>query len=309
MTSGRDEAGYYLKRLLLNDSSQSILLQNKNGPCALIAIANVLVLRDSPMAAYTAQHSSIGLIEEPSLLAKLGDCVCSNSSISEVESVFEFLPKMSKGLDVNPKFDGTFCHSPELDVFSAFDIKLVHGWVLGDLESDECNIKVGDAKSYSELSYEQICAAQFSDQPNYAMTKFIEHYPTQMTPSGLLRLQSSLDAGELAVLFWNNHFSTIIRHNDEICSLVIDLGFQDNASVVWEQLSLGGAGRLLNGTFNDTEKEEAPLINAPKVTHHETPKKDTPITRPVHQKPPPKKKEIKKRSSPREKKRSKCIIA
>lgn len=308
MTTSSNQLEYNLKQIVLKDSSQSILLQNQNGPCALIAIANVLVLRDSPMAAYIAQRSSVGLIDEQPLLAKLGDCINANISVLEVENVFEFLPKMSKGLDVNPKFDGSFCKSPELDVFNAFGIKLVHGWVLGDLESDECSISFDDTETYSQFSYEQICAAQFSDQPITAMAKFVEQYPTQMTPSGLLRLQSKLEKDELAVLFWNNHFSTIVRHNDEIYSLVIDLGFQENASIVWEQLSLGGAGRLLDGTFNENGRHLS-HFTATQTSARQISAEKVSTERNLHQKSSFKNKSTEHSKGSTKKKISRCKVA
>ena len=42
--------------------------------------------------------------------------------------------------------------------------------------------------------------------------------------------------GQLAVFFRNNHFSTMVKEGGSLYLLVTDLGFLDNADVVWETL-------------------------------------------------------------------------
>jgi hypothetical protein len=41
---------------------------------------------------------------------------------------------------------------------------------------------------------------------------------------------------ELAVLFRNNHFSTIFKRNGKLYALATDLGFADVPAVVWEEM-------------------------------------------------------------------------
>lgn len=64
---------------------------------------------------------------------------------------------------------------------------------------------------------------QFENDKNIA-TQFIQDTLSQLTIAGLAALHSILKDHELAVLFRNNHFSTIIKHNNKLYTLITDFG-------------------------------------------------------------------------------------
>jgi len=247
-----DNETFHTKSFNSGAGTKSIVLQNQNGPCALVAIVNVLALKDTPMAACVNAHQDY--IDEETLKLKLGEIATSMDVDSEkMNSLFEFMPRLSQGLDVNPKFDGTFAPSPELRLFEAFGIPLVHTWVLGDNERAELGIQ--DEK-LAKLSYEEACALQFSETPDPGLGLFMELYASQMTISGVNSLMDAIMDDSLAVMFWNNHFSTIIKHDGGLYSLVTDLGFLRKEEIVWERIDARGAGDFVNGKFRPADEQE-----------------------------------------------------
>ena len=60
---------------------------------------------------------------------------------------------------------------------------------------------------------------------------------TQLTYFGLHELHRSLAENDLAIFFRNNHFSTLTKHGGELFLLATDLGYREEAEVVWEKLN------------------------------------------------------------------------
>jgi hypothetical protein len=63
--------------------------------------------------------------------------------------------------------------------------------------------------------------------------RFLESSPSQLTFEGLFKIHAALAEGELAVLFRNNHFSTVVKRRDNLYALVTDVGFLHKDSVIW----------------------------------------------------------------------------
>lgn len=79
---------------------------------------------------------------------------------------------------------------------------------------------------------------------------FLSASPSQLTPYGLAALHGALSDGELAVLFRNNHLSTITRHAGELYLLVSDVGYLHQRGIVWERLdSVSGDSAFFSGDF------------------------------------------------------------
>ena len=79
---------------------------------------------------------------------------------------------------------------------------------------------------------------------------FLERSASQLTYHGLSELSSSLPEDEIGVLFRNNHFSTVYKHQKELLQLVTDQGFLGEPNVVWETLgSIDGDGQFVDGSF------------------------------------------------------------
>jgi ubiquitin carboxyl-terminal hydrolase MINDY-1/2 len=71
-----------------------------------------------------------------------------------------------------------------------------------------------------------------------SIKSFLESYPTQITPYGLDIINESLFPGAFAILFRNDHFSTIYKHPEsgQLFTLVTDAGYSDKDEVIWESL-------------------------------------------------------------------------
>lgn len=247
-----------------------IILQNINGPCPLISICNVLLLRDE-------MHLSenIEIISNESLMQKLADVLFNvfvprlqqsasklnidfEQNINDALSIFE---KLQYGLDVNVKFSGCsdFEYTKEMDIFDLFSINLYHGWLIDPLQTDLYQ-SLGD-KSYNQLVEIGINGSE-SDADKTALKLLVEDFlkttATQLTYHGLSVLHSTLKPHELAILFRNNHFSTIYKHpdNNRLYTLVTDSGYLNHAEIIWETLdNLEGAGHFCNFNFKLVDGE------------------------------------------------------
>jgi ubiquitin carboxyl-terminal hydrolase MINDY-1/2 len=73
-------------------------------------------------------------------------------------------------------------------------------------------------------------------QQGGAIASWLEETSQQMTWCGLLGIHQTLHDRQLAVLFHNNHFSTLFKFNGKLYLLVTDLGYREEV-VVWECLA------------------------------------------------------------------------
>ncbi|KAK8685038.1 hypothetical protein V6N13_041049 [Hibiscus sabdariffa] len=144
-----------------------IILQNDNGPCPLLAICNVLLLRNnlnlSPDIAEVSQEKLLSLVAE-----RLID---SNSNVNNKDAGFvqnqqqniadaiDLLPRLATGIDVNIKFRriDDFEFTPECAIFDLLDIPLYHGWIV-DPQDYETAGAIG-SKSYNSIM-EQLVALE-----------------------------------------------------------------------------------------------------------------------------------------------------
>jgi ubiquitin carboxyl-terminal hydrolase MINDY-1/2 len=67
---------------------------------------------------------------------------------------------------------------------------------------------------------------------------FLADSSHQLTTYGLEQLHDTIRNGEIGILFRNNHFSTIVRHGDNLYLLVTDLGYANTSTIVWEKLDV-----------------------------------------------------------------------
>ncbi|XP_051981122.1 ubiquitin carboxyl-terminal hydrolase MINDY-1-like, partial [Xyrauchen texanus] len=150
-------AYYFVKWITWKEKKTAIITQSENGPCPLIAIMNILLLR---WKVKLPAQSEVVTTEE--LMAHLGECVLSIKPREKAEGMelnfqqnmsdaMAVLPKLSTGLDVNVRFTGVsdFEYTPECIVFDLIDIPLYHGWLV-DPQSPEMVSAVG------KLSYNQL---------------------------------------------------------------------------------------------------------------------------------------------------------
>ncbi|KAL3498752.1 hypothetical protein ACH5RR_041484 [Cinchona calisaya] len=141
-----------------------IILQNDNGPCPLLAICNVLLLKNnlslSPDIPEVSQEKLLSLVAE-----RLID---SNSNVNDKDAEYvknqqqniadaiDLLPRLTTGIDVNIKFRriADFEFTPECAIFDLLDIPLYHGWIVDAQDHDTANA-IG-SKSYNTLMGELV---------------------------------------------------------------------------------------------------------------------------------------------------------
>ncbi|XP_050228329.1 uncharacterized protein LOC126677647 isoform X2 [Mercurialis annua] len=141
-----------------------VVLQNDNGPCPLLAICNILLLRNnlnlSPDIAEVSQEKLLSLVAE-----RLID---SNSNVNNkdagyvenqqqnIADAIDLLPRLATGIDVNIKFRriDDFEFTRECAIFDLLDIPLYHGWII-DPQDFETAKAIG-SKSYNAITGELV---------------------------------------------------------------------------------------------------------------------------------------------------------
>ncbi|KAJ3149321.1 Ubiquitin carboxyl-terminal hydrolase MINDY-1 [Geranomyces michiganensis] len=161
---------YRLKRIIYIDSRTntpqrlSIITQNRNGPCPLLALTNVLILRGEITIPHHERER--GEIAYEQILAVVGDWLTSRLPAGtptaataggdfsqNLTDVFEILPTLQTGLDVNVRFSSptSFELTPALLVFDAFNITLCHGWTVDPQDTETYAIVVDSCGSYNAV--------------------------------------------------------------------------------------------------------------------------------------------------------------
>ncbi|PHT92519.1 hypothetical protein T459_00401 [Capsicum annuum] len=160
----RKEMVYKTKVIQFLGRTMPIILQNDNGPCPLLAICNVLLLKNnlslSPDIPEVSQEKLLSLVAE-----RLID---SNSNINDkdagyvenqqqnIADAIDLLPRLATGIDVNIKFRriDDFEFTRECAIFDLLDIPLYHGWIVDPQDHDTVNA-IG-SKSYNTLMGELV---------------------------------------------------------------------------------------------------------------------------------------------------------
>ena len=155
---------FSLKPISFFGRTVAIVCQNENGPCPLLALANILLLEGR-----ITINPDRGIISLAELTQIVANCILEKigtSSLPEhiklLESVLNILPKLANGLDLNVIFSGVdkFEFTEEISVFDALGIRLLHGWIY-DSKDTEIVTAVGNL-SYNHLlfhlvEYKSLC--------------------------------------------------------------------------------------------------------------------------------------------------------
>ncbi|XP_035549872.1 ubiquitin carboxyl-terminal hydrolase MINDY-1-like isoform X2 [Juglans regia] len=141
-----------------------IVLQNDNGPCPLLAICNVLLLRNnlnlSPDTVEVSQEKLLSLVAERLIDSNSNfnnkDAGYVENQQQNIADAIDLLPRLATGIDVNLKFRriDDFEFTPECAIFDLLDIPLYHGWIVDPQDSDTA-IAIG-SKSYNALTGELV---------------------------------------------------------------------------------------------------------------------------------------------------------
>jgi ubiquitin carboxyl-terminal hydrolase MINDY-1/2 len=147
---------------------------------------------------------------------------------------------------------GTFEETREMKLYSTFSIPLIHGWLptrgspahaalkrSARSYEDGQNLMFREEELEDKLQREGLSFEEQSTLEDISTIKaFFSESATQLTPYGLETITKSLAPGSVAILFRNDHFSTLYRHPEshQLLQLVTDMGYAGHEEVVWESL-------------------------------------------------------------------------
>ncbi|KAJ5349357.1 hypothetical protein N7541_007084 [Penicillium brevicompactum] len=244
-----------------------ILVQNKNGPCPLLALINALVLRANPKAQppivralSTREQISLGLLIE-AMFEELTTCLGPDEEFPDIEALAQFLTMLHTGMNVNPRLTlestdglGTFLETSDLRLYGTFGIPLIHAW-LASWSSPTHAAMSRTGQYYDDIQMLPFRRQELEDRATrgepltfeeesnmediQSIQQFVEiENATQLSPFGLTQLSTRLEPGSVSILFRNDHFSTLYKQptSHQLYTLVTDAGYAGHAEVVWESL-------------------------------------------------------------------------
>jgi len=247
---------YRLKKVNYKGNIVPLVMQNINGPCPLLAICNVLLLRGEIRI-----HPDYSAVTYEQLVILLGDLLLGPSRPNippeyeqnynqNVADAVQLFPTLQRGLDVNVRFKSIsdFEFTQELSVFDLFSIRLVHGWLV-DPQDEPAHNAVGSL-SYNE-AVERLIHLQTTRETLQGQTlepeqqkifkqeqeleRFFTESASQLTIHGLMELHFNIRENEYCVFFRNNHFSVLHKHEGDLYLLVTDQGYLYKSNIMWER--------------------------------------------------------------------------
>ncbi|ORZ30646.1 hypothetical protein BCR44DRAFT_1516787 [Catenaria anguillulae PL171] len=263
------------------DKRTRILMQNANGPCPLLAIANILALRGhlviplgEPTVSYSFLAHRLGeyLLSSsstsPPASPTLDTAAASSSSsprTSKLDLTLSLLPTLQHGLTINPCFDHVTSidtstpTSPAPSLFAAFHIPLVHAWTCDPQDTLAWSVlgPEGPGRSFNHASV--LALAHPPTHASEIAREWLDSTRGQITVHGLVTLASAVDNG-LYALFRNNHFHVMYkRGHGEVYTLVTDEGYTEVQDVVWEKVEgVDGESKLCTGDFTEWDPNKKP---------------------------------------------------
>lgn len=273
-----DDIIFQLKAIRFQDQDIKILTQSENGPCPLIAIANVLILQGRLVF-----HREVMGVYLKSLIDMIGNILLESDINNENEreilnASIRLLPSIAKGLDLNIIFNSnsSFEYTEELSLFDFLNIRLYHAWlvegndefstILRNMSYNSTVLKVVEYHSIREqTSSDSNLTKDQEEILNYGelYETFLNTNIRQSNYTGLAGLYDTIQEDQLFILFENNHFSTVFKFCNKLYRLVNDIGYQDKASIIWELLdNLDGDTRFFNHDF-----ELSPILTDTNNSH------------------------------------------
>ena len=264
---------FLTKNVQINGTQFKILLQNGQGECALIALANVLLI--SPGHARYAQEISrlvrgketVTLNELVQTLADMG-VQNPNGTDVDKQQLLQILPQLYSGLNINPEFNGSFEDGVEMSIFRLYNVGIVHGWII-DGDNDPNSYE--HVSKYSYMGAQKVLVQSYEIQKNNAqfenseqiqsdapyLKSFLARSATQLTEYGLTHLREILVERSYAVLFRNDHFCTLYKNNGELFTLVTDPTYRNRKDINWQSLKSvnGSQDSYYTGNFIPTSLE------------------------------------------------------
>ena len=194
--------------------------------------------------------------------------------------------KLSGNLHGSRKAGG-FEDTREMKLYSTFAIPLIHGWIpprnhpaFAALErsaksyEDAQNLMFREEELEEKLRQEGLNAEEQVTLEDIASVKyFLSSTATQLTGYGLDTITETMKPGSIAILFRNDHFSTLYRHpkSGQLLTLVTDMGYAGHDEVVWESLvDVSGEGcEFFSGDFRPVGNNSNETQQQPQSQHEE----------------------------------------
>ncbi|KAK9414857.1 hypothetical protein SUNI508_10800 [Seiridium unicorne] len=164
---------------------------------------------------------------------------------------------------------GTFEDTRDMKLYATFSIPLIHGWL--PPKDDPVNEAFArQAASYDETQNLMFREEELEDklsnsssglteqeqqiyQDILTIRSWLNSSATQLTQWGLEVITKAIQPGTFAILFRNDHFSTLYRHpqTQQLFTLVTDAGYYTHDEIVWESLVdvNGERAEFLSGDF------------------------------------------------------------
>ena len=180
---------------------------------------------------------------------------------------------------------GGFEQTREMKLYKTFAVPLIHGWIpprnhpafaalkrSAKTYEDAQNLMFREEELEEKLRQQGLNAEEQVTLEDIASVKyFLSSTATQLTGYGLDTMTDTMAPGSIAILFRNDHFSTLYRHpkSGQLLTLVTDMGYAGHDEVVWESLvDVSGEGcEFFSGDFR-------PVGNSPSVTQQQPQSRD-----------------------------------
>lgn len=175
---------------------------------------------------------------------------------------------------------GGFENTKEMKLYSTFGVPLIHGWITPRNNPTFASLK-RSARTYEEAQNLMFREEELEDKLQrdglnedeqlmladiFSIKHFLSSSATQLTEYGLDTMKRGLGPGSIAILFRNDHFSTLYKHpySGQLFTLVTDMGYAGHAEVVWESLTdVSGEGcEFFAGDFRPVGHTSTPSSNA-----------------------------------------------
>ncbi|KAG8954321.1 hypothetical protein FRC03_011504 [Tulasnella sp. 419] len=283
------DAVWYLKPITWpprSDKTVLIIMQSRNGPCSLICLCNVLILRGDieirPLNRTSVSYEYLASLVADYLVTKM-----TGNEMEGLSAALSKLPSMQEGMDINSVWSNhtsfkQLGEGGELKVFELCGISLVHGW-LADPDSSEYEALLRaedyDAAMTAIVAADHLTNGQLVESDTGAIRQnegpvstpeltdeqkqvihdavlirqFLDANSSQLTYYGLFHLSSTLSPG-LYAFFRNSHLSVLLKTpypDQPLYTLVTDSTFANEPVVVWESLEDvdGAASNFVDSNF------------------------------------------------------------
>lgn len=149
---------------------------------------------------------------------------------------------------------GTFEDTRDMKLYATFSIPLMHGW-LPPKDDPAYEAFARQAPSYEDSQSLMFMEEELEDklsntssgltaqeqqmyQDILTIRSWLNSSATQLTKWGLQVITKAIQPGNFAILFRNDHFSTLYRHpqTQQLFTLVTDAGYYTHDEIVWESL-------------------------------------------------------------------------